>query len=53
MTAIRPLVAGNWKMNGLSPSLAELRALKAHVKKARPLRRPDGVPARNPACPRE
>ena len=33
MTAIRPLVAGNWKMNGLSPSLAELRALKAHVKR--------------------
>ena len=31
MTAIRPLVAGNWKMNGLSPSLAELKALKAHV----------------------
>ena len=32
MTAIRPLVAGNWKMNGLSPSLAELEALKADVK---------------------
>ena len=28
MSAIRPLVAGNWKMNGLSPSLAELAALK-------------------------
>jgi triosephosphate isomerase len=28
VTAIRPLVAGNWKMNGLSPSLAELEALK-------------------------
>jgi triosephosphate isomerase (TIM) len=33
VTAIKPLVAGNWKMNGLSPSLAELRALKAHVKR--------------------
>lgn len=33
MTAIRPLVAGNWKMNGLLPSLAELEALKAHAKR--------------------
>ena len=29
MTAIRPLVAGNWKMNGLGSSLGELRALLA------------------------
>jgi triosephosphate isomerase len=29
VTAIRPLVAGNWKMNGLSSSLGELRALLA------------------------
>lgn len=28
MTAIRPLVAGNWKMNGLTAHLAELQALK-------------------------
>ena len=27
MTAIRPLVAGNWKMNGLGASLTELAAL--------------------------
>lgn len=27
----RPLVAGNWKMNGLAASLAELEALKAHL----------------------
>ncbi|HET9903107.1 MAG TPA: triose-phosphate isomerase [Xanthobacteraceae bacterium] len=29
MSARRPLVAGNWKMNGLSHSLAELRAILA------------------------
>ncbi|HEV3241883.1 MAG TPA: triose-phosphate isomerase [Methyloceanibacter sp.] len=29
MNAIRPLVAGNWKMHGLSASLAELRSLQA------------------------
>ncbi|MBM3544184.1 MAG: triose-phosphate isomerase [Alphaproteobacteria bacterium] len=28
MTAIRPLVAGNWKMNGLTAQLAELQALQ-------------------------
>ncbi len=33
-TAIRPLVAGNWKMNGLSPSLAELAELKDHLRRA-------------------
>jgi triosephosphate isomerase len=33
-TAIRPLVAGNWKMNGLSPSLTELAALKDHLTRA-------------------
>ncbi|MGE5260736.1 MAG: triose-phosphate isomerase [Actinomycetota bacterium] len=33
MTAIRPLVAGNWKMHGTSPSLSELKALKDHVKR--------------------
>jgi triosephosphate isomerase (TIM) len=28
VTTIRPLVAGNWKMNGLGASLAELRSLQ-------------------------
>ena len=27
----RPLIAGNWKMNGLAVSLAELRALKERL----------------------
>ncbi|WP_083241465.1 triose-phosphate isomerase [Methyloceanibacter stevinii] len=31
MTAIRPLVAGNWKMNGLSGSLSELSALRKRL----------------------
>lgn len=31
MTAARPLVAGNWKMNGLSLSLDEARAVSAAV----------------------
>ncbi|MGH6866539.1 MAG: triose-phosphate isomerase [Methyloceanibacter sp.] len=31
MTAIKPLVAGNWKMNGVGASLAELRALREAV----------------------
>lgn len=30
-SSIKPLVAGNWKMNGLSESLAELEALKAEL----------------------
>ncbi|HVP99632.1 MAG TPA: triose-phosphate isomerase, partial [Roseiarcus sp.] len=25
---VRPLVAGNWKMNGLSPSLGEIEAMR-------------------------
>ena len=36
MTAIRPLVAGNWKMNGLSASLAELEAMRAKAAAAPP-----------------
>ncbi|UTW57463.1 triose-phosphate isomerase [Kordiimonas sp. SCSIO 12603] len=32
MTTPTPLVAGNWKMNGLSSSLAELEALETFVK---------------------
>jgi triosephosphate isomerase (TIM) len=31
VAAKRPLIAGNWKMNGLGASLAELRALKDHL----------------------
>lgn len=31
MAAIRPLVAGNWKMNGTRASLAEIDALKAGI----------------------
>ena len=31
MTAIRPLVAGNWKMNGVSSSLLELRDLRQRL----------------------
>ena len=31
MSANRPLVAGNWKMNGLTASLAELKTLKEHL----------------------
>ena len=29
---MRPLAAGNWKMNGLTASLAEVEALKQHLK---------------------
>ena len=28
-TAIRPLIAGNWKMNGLKASIAEFEAMLA------------------------
>ena len=31
MTALRPLIAGNWKMNGLELSLDEARAVAAAV----------------------
>ncbi|MHA1516966.1 MAG: triose-phosphate isomerase [Alphaproteobacteria bacterium] len=34
MTAIRPLVAGNWKMNGLGSGLRELVALRDHLTEA-------------------
>lgn len=33
MTKIRPLIAGNWKMNGTKPSLAEIAKLKLAVEK--------------------
>ena len=35
MTAIRPLVAGNWKMNGLGSALAELVSLNERLAEAR------------------
>jgi triosephosphate isomerase len=31
MTALRPLIAGNWKMNGLESGLAEARAVAAAI----------------------
>ena len=34
MTSIRPLVAGNWKMNGIDSSLAELGALRQQLAEA-------------------
>jgi len=34
VTAIRPLVAGNWKMNGVGSSLAELGALRQQLAQA-------------------
>jgi triosephosphate isomerase (TIM) len=34
MTAARPLVAGNWKMNGLKASLVEIDAVKAGIGEA-------------------
>ena len=34
MTSIRPLVAGNWKMNGIDSSLAELGALREQLAEA-------------------
>ncbi len=34
MTTIRPLVAGNWKMHGVTASLAELQALKDRLAEA-------------------
>lgn len=33
MSTLRPLIAGNWKMNGLSPDLDEARAIAAAVEK--------------------
>ncbi len=42
MTAPRPLIAGNWKMNGLAAALGEARAVAAGL---------DGVTARVAICP--
>ncbi len=33
---MRPLIAGNWKMNGTAAALAEIRALAAHMAAAAP-----------------
>jgi triosephosphate isomerase len=32
LTVMRPLIAGNWKMHGLAPQLAEIAAIAASVK---------------------
>lgn len=42
MTSPTPLIAGNWKMNGLSASLAEAKAVAAGI---------DGAKARVAICP--
>ena len=42
VTGIRPLVAGNWKMNGLSGSLSELTALRARLE-AKPVPEADAM----------
>jgi triosephosphate isomerase len=34
---MRPLIAGNWKMHGMAPQLAEIEAIAASVKAAPPL----------------
>ena len=34
VTAYRPLIAGNWKMNGLEPSLGEARAIAAALQES-------------------
>ena len=47
-TTRRPLVAGNWKMNGLTASLAELDLIVAGGAAARLQARPHGVPAGDP-----
>ena len=36
--AIRPLIAGNWKMNGLKSSLAEFEAMIAQARARWPAR---------------
>lgn len=37
MAAIRPLVAGNWKMNGMKASLTEAQAVRTHISASAPL----------------
>lgn len=34
---MRPLIAGNWKMNGLAPQLGEIEAIAASAKATPPL----------------
>ena len=43
--AIRPLVAGNWKMNGLQAQLAEAHARARRARRPRAARRRDDLPA--------
>ena len=33
---MRPLIAGNWKMNGLAPQLAEIKTIAVSVKAVPP-----------------
>ena len=41
---VRPLVAGNWKMNGLSASMAELNGIKAGIRHSAEKHRYYGFP---------
>ena len=50
--AIRPLIAGNWKMNGLKSSLAEFEAMLAGAADVAGQGRPAGLPAGDPDCRR-
>ncbi len=45
----RPLVAGNWKMNGLRGSAAELTKIMSGARRGRGTDRPDGLPASDAA----
>jgi triosephosphate isomerase (TIM) len=46
-TIIRPLVAGNWKMNGLNASISEARTLASALMWAQT---PGGGPSADPGC---
>ena len=48
MMARRPLVAGNWKMNGLEPRPANWKRSSPERDAELRQRRPDGVPAGDP-----
>ena len=48
--AIRPLIAGNWKMNGLKASMAEFEAMLAGAGACRRQGRPAGLSAGHPDC---
>ena len=48
--AIRPLIAGNWKMNGLKASAAEFEAMLAGAPDVAAKADLLGLPARDPDC---